>query len=120
MVLSLFVVVLLLLIVVLVALDFLLPFYKHFLFIQYSRLSNVLTASTTPIPNQKLIISSAVKAAVRPSYLLEVNEFLFVSADKAPLGGRGVLRAFFSTCSMCSSIFITLGQIMSARNYSNA
>ena len=79
MVLLLFIVVLLLLVVVLVALDFLLSFYKHFLLVQYSGLSNILTASTTPIPNQKLIISSAVKAAARPSYLLEVNEFLFVS-----------------------------------------
>ena len=67
MVLSLFVVVLLLLVVVLVALDFLLPFYKDFLFIQYSRLSNILTVSTTPTPNQKLIISSAAIAAARPS-----------------------------------------------------
>ena len=53
--------------------DFLLPFYKHFLLIQYSRLSNILTASTTPALNQKSIISSAAIAAVKPSYLLKVN-----------------------------------------------
>ena len=100
-----------LLVVVLVALvaDFLLPFY--YLLISSSRLFTVLTASINPIPDQKPTIPIPIKDPIT-SDLLEVNKFLVISTL---LSGHGAFIV-----SNCSSICITLGQIMSAHNYSNA
>ena len=118
--------VLLLLVVVLISLvaDFLLPFY--YLLISSSRLFTVLTASMNPILNQKPTIPIPIKDSIAPGPpdLLEVNgptepgvavrphKVLFIST------GLGACGAFI--VSTCSSIFITLRQIMPARNYSNA